>query len=67
MDLSKIIELLKPILIAEGKKIVDEVLYPELQKIVKEKIENPIYEGLALQLLEVMKKAADAELEALLK
>lgn len=63
MDLS----LLKPVLVAEGQKLIDEVLFPELKKILEDKIVNPVLESLVLQLLDVMKQAADNELQSLLK
>lgn len=61
MDLSG----LKPLIAAEGQKLVDSVLIPELEKIIKEKVSDPVLQVIALSLVPVLKAAADQELAQL--
>lgn len=63
MDLS----ILKPIIAAEGQKLIDEVLMPELAALVDAKILDPLLKQIAQSLLPIIKNAADAEIQALLK
>lgn len=63
MDLS----ILKPIILAEVEKLVDNVLFPEIEKFIKDKVDNQVVEDLILQLVPILKAAADSELQKLAK
>ncbi len=65
MDLSALVEMLKPMLAAEGKKLVDEILMPEISSIIEAKISDPVLKGLAEAMVPVIRAALDAEIAKL--
>ncbi len=67
MDLSSVLDVLKPVLATEGKKLVDGVVIPEIESLVKSKITDPIFQALLLSLLPAIKATLDSELDSLLK